>query len=183
MSREGAVLGLRGAGDGRPEDRQGVGDEHHDGRRPGILVNPLPAEADDGGRRVDGYERGAARAGHVQHGRDHGPRLGQLPDPAVSSSCPRSTSCPINNPSVGVSGMGGEGPNGFVAAAIANAVFDATGKQPRRLPLTPGYIRASARFVARAGRSIHPVGREPSRPTGASGSGEPPEPLTSCFQR
>ena len=28
-----------------------------------------------------------------------------------------------------------KGPNGFVAAAIANAVFDATGKQPRRLPL------------------------------------------------
>jgi hypothetical protein len=36
----------------------------------------------------------------------------------------------------------GEGPNGFVAAAIANAIFDATGKQPRKLPFTPGAIRA-----------------------------------------
>jgi CO/xanthine dehydrogenase Mo-binding subunit len=38
-------------------------------------------------------------------------------------------------------GMGGEGPNGYLAAAIANAIFDATGKQPRRLPFTPKYMR------------------------------------------
>jgi CO/xanthine dehydrogenase Mo-binding subunit len=38
-------------------------------------------------------------------------------------------------------GMGGEGPNGYLAAAIANAIFDATGKQPRKLPFTPKYIR------------------------------------------
>jgi nicotinate dehydrogenase subunit B len=52
---------------------------------------------------------------------------------------------PISNKSVvasgGLFGMGGEGPNGYVQAAIANAVFDATGKQPRRLPLLPGYIK------------------------------------------
>jgi nicotinate dehydrogenase subunit B len=48
----------------------------------------------------------------------------------------------INNPSVGAYGAGGEGPNGFVPAAIVSAVFDATGKMPRRLPLIPGYIRA-----------------------------------------
>jgi CO/xanthine dehydrogenase Mo-binding subunit len=48
----------------------------------------------------------------------------------------------ISNPGVGQFGMGGEGPNGFIAAAIANAIFDATGKQPRRLPLTPKYIRS-----------------------------------------
>ncbi len=48
----------------------------------------------------------------------------------------------INNPSVGAMGSGGEGPNGFVAAAIANAIFDATGKQPRRLPFVPGNLRA-----------------------------------------
>jgi len=48
----------------------------------------------------------------------------------------------INNPSVGAYGGAGEGPNGFIMAAIANAVFDATGKQPRRLPLTPKYMRS-----------------------------------------
>jgi CO/xanthine dehydrogenase Mo-binding subunit len=39
-------------------------------------------------------------------------------------------------------GGGGEGPNGFIAAAIANAIFDATGRQPRRVPFTPKYIRS-----------------------------------------
>jgi CO/xanthine dehydrogenase Mo-binding subunit len=48
----------------------------------------------------------------------------------------------VNNPSVGAYGGAGEGPNGFVAAAIAAAVFDATGKQPRKLPLLPAYIRS-----------------------------------------
>jgi CO/xanthine dehydrogenase Mo-binding subunit len=48
----------------------------------------------------------------------------------------------MNNPSVGVYAGAGEGPNGFVAAAIASAIFDATGKQPRKLPFTPGTIRA-----------------------------------------
>jgi nicotinate dehydrogenase subunit B len=60
-------------------------------------------------------------------------RINELPDIKVVV---------MNNPSVGGYGGAGEGPNGFVAAAIASAVFDATGKQPRRLPLVPPYIRA-----------------------------------------
>jgi CO/xanthine dehydrogenase Mo-binding subunit len=61
---------------------------------------------------------------------------------------PKITTIAINNPTAsgssmtGVFGMGGEGPNGFVQAAIANAIFDATGKQPRRLPFSPGAVRA-----------------------------------------
>jgi CO/xanthine dehydrogenase Mo-binding subunit len=47
----------------------------------------------------------------------------------------------VNNPSVGAIGGAGEGPNGFVGAAIANAIFDATGKQPRKIPFTPRYMR------------------------------------------
>ena len=48
----------------------------------------------------------------------------------------------LNNPSVGSYAGAGEGPNGFVAAAITSAVFDATGKQPRRLPLLPKYVKS-----------------------------------------
>jgi CO/xanthine dehydrogenase Mo-binding subunit len=48
----------------------------------------------------------------------------------------------VNNPSVGAYAGAGEGPNGFVQAAIAGAVFDAIGKQPRQLPLLPKYIRS-----------------------------------------
>lgn len=39
-------------------------------------------------------------------------------------------------------GGGSEGANAVVPAALAAAVFDATGVQPRRLPLTPEYIGA-----------------------------------------
>jgi len=59
-------------------------------------------------------------------------RIAELPDIEVEI---------VNNPSVGSIGGAGEGPNGFVPAAIANAIFDATGKQPRRVPFTPRYIR------------------------------------------
>jgi CO/xanthine dehydrogenase Mo-binding subunit len=48
----------------------------------------------------------------------------------------------IDNPSVGAYGGAGEGPNGFVMAAIAGAIFDATGKQPRKIPFVPKYIKS-----------------------------------------
>jgi CO/xanthine dehydrogenase Mo-binding subunit len=55
---------------------------------------------------------------------------------------PKITVIVLPNPSgASAPGGGGEGPNGFVAAAIANAIFDATGRQPRRVPFLPGYIR------------------------------------------
>lgn len=41
----------------------------------------------------------------------------------------------------GQPGGGGEGPNGFAAAAIANAIFDAVGKQPREVPFVPSRIK------------------------------------------
>jgi CO/xanthine dehydrogenase Mo-binding subunit len=41
----------------------------------------------------------------------------------------------------GQPGGGGEGPNGFAAAAIANAIFDAVGKQPREVPFTASRIK------------------------------------------
>jgi len=47
----------------------------------------------------------------------------------------------INNPSVGAFAGAGEGPNGFIASAIASAIHDATGKQPRRIPFLPKTIK------------------------------------------
>ena len=43
----------------------------------------------------------------------------------------------INRPEVGAYGGGSEAANALAAPAIAAAIFDATGKQPRRLPLNP----------------------------------------------
>jgi CO/xanthine dehydrogenase Mo-binding subunit len=48
----------------------------------------------------------------------------------------------INNPGVGAYGGAGEGPNGFVMAAISGAIHDATGKTPRKIPFVPKYIKS-----------------------------------------
>lgn len=39
-------------------------------------------------------------------------------------------------------GTGGEAPNALGPPAVAAAFFDATGIQPRRIPLTPAYVMA-----------------------------------------
>jgi len=47
----------------------------------------------------------------------------------------------LNRPEVGSYGGGSEAANALAAPAIAAAVFDATGKMARRLPLKPEYIK------------------------------------------
>jgi len=47
----------------------------------------------------------------------------------------------INNPKVGAYGGGSEAANALAAPAIAAAIFDATGKTPRRLPLKPEHVK------------------------------------------
>jgi len=46
----------------------------------------------------------------------------------------------LNNPKVGTYGGGSEAANALAAPAIAAALFDATGKAVRRLPLKPEYV-------------------------------------------
>jgi CO/xanthine dehydrogenase Mo-binding subunit len=47
----------------------------------------------------------------------------------------------VNRPETGVYGQGSETSNALAASAIASAVFDATGKPVRRLPLRPDIVR------------------------------------------
>lgn len=49
----------------------------------------------------------------------------------------------INKPEVGTYGGGSEAANALAAPAIAGALFDATGKILRRLPLKPEYVQAA----------------------------------------
>ncbi len=108
---------------------------------PGIVVNPLQLQRMAEGGATMGTSETLHEQVHFNTGAitDHD---------WVSFPILRMTELPkikvviLNNPSVGAYGGGGEGPNGFVPGAIASAVFDATGKMPRRLPLVPGYIRA-----------------------------------------
>ncbi len=46
----------------------------------------------------------------------------------------------LNKPEVGTYGGGSEAANALAAPAIAAALFDATGKVVRRLPLKPEYV-------------------------------------------
>jgi nicotinate dehydrogenase subunit B len=50
-------------------------------------------------------------------------------------------------------GGGSEAANAVVPAAVAAAVFDATGVQPRRIPLTPVYLKALFNSQAKTARS------------------------------
>ena len=49
----------------------------------------------------------------------------------------------LNRPEVGSYGGGSEAANALAAPAIAAALFDATGKIMRRLPLKPAYVQAA----------------------------------------
>ncbi len=49
----------------------------------------------------------------------------------------------IDKPEVGAYGGGSEAANALAAPAIAAAIFDATGKTPRRLPLKPDHVKAA----------------------------------------
>jgi CO/xanthine dehydrogenase Mo-binding subunit len=49
----------------------------------------------------------------------------------------------LNHPEVGAYGGGSEAANALAAPAIAAALFDATGKAVRRLPLKPEYVQAA----------------------------------------
>ena len=49
----------------------------------------------------------------------------------------------VNRPDVGTYGGGSEAANALAAPAIAAALFDATGKAVRRLPLKPDYVTAA----------------------------------------
>lgn len=50
-------------------------------------------------------------------------------------------------------GGGSEAANAVVPAAVAAGVFDATGVQPRRIPLTPAYLKALFNSQAKTVRS------------------------------
>jgi CO/xanthine dehydrogenase Mo-binding subunit len=47
----------------------------------------------------------------------------------------------LHRPEVGAYGQGSEAANALAAPAIAAALFDATGKAVRRLPLRPAYVK------------------------------------------
>jgi len=107
----------------------------------GIVVNPLQLK-----RQAEaGCLMGVSQALHEEVTFDEGAitssdwtgypilTMGETPDiKVVITSDPKATSY----------GQGSESANALSMPAIAAAVFDATGKAPRRLPLTPDHVKA-----------------------------------------
>jgi hypothetical protein len=107
---------------------------------PGIVVNPLQMKRIAEGGTIQGVSETLHEQVTFNKGAITSRDWVSFPILRIADM-PKINVIVMNNPSVGAYGGAGEGPNGFVAAAITNAVFDATGKQARRLPLTPKYIR------------------------------------------
>lgn len=107
---------------------------------PGIVVNPLQLKR----QAQAGCLMGVSQSLHEEVTFDQGAitstdwstypilTMEEMPDVKVVL---------VHRPETGVYGQGSESANALAAPAIAAAVFDATGKPPRRLPMTPDYVK------------------------------------------
>ena len=108
---------------------------------PGIVINPMQLK-----RQVEG---GAVMGiGHALFEEVTFDESGITTDDWISYPIPTMSDVPeikvvlLNNPKVGTYGGGSEAANALAAPAIAAALYDATGKVHRRLPLKPTYVQA-----------------------------------------
>ena len=108
---------------------------------PGIVINPLQLK-----RQVEGGAvMGISHALHEETTFDESgitSRDWRTYPILTMAEVPEIKVVILNNPDVGTYGGGSEAANALAAPAIAAAVFDATGKVMRRLPLKPEYVQA-----------------------------------------
>ena len=107
---------------------------------PGIVVNPLQLKRQVEGGAVMGISHALLEEAHfdesgitVRDWRTY---------PIVKmSDIPEIKVVLLNRPEVGTYGGGSEAANALAAPAIAAALYDATGRHARRLPLKPAYVQ------------------------------------------
>ena len=108
---------------------------------PGIVVNPLQLK-----RQVEGGAvMGISHALHEEMTFDESgvtSRDWRTYPILTMADVPEIKVVLIHRPEVGKYGGGSEAANALAAPAIAAALFDATGKMVRRLPLKPAYVQA-----------------------------------------
>jgi len=108
---------------------------------PGIVVNPLQLKRQVEGGAIMGISHALLEEAKFDESaitaRDWRTypilKMSDIPDVKVVL---------MNKPEVGAYGGGSEAANALAAPAIAAALHDATGKQARRLPLKPEYVKA-----------------------------------------
>ena len=94
-------------------------------------------------RRAAGAEPRARRRSDVGRSEGDVDRLADLSQPAARvRRCRRSRACSINRTDVEATGAG-ETAITIVAAAVGNAIFDATGARIREVPFTPERVKAA----------------------------------------
>jgi CO/xanthine dehydrogenase Mo-binding subunit len=107
---------------------------------PGIVVNPLQLK-----RQVEaGCLMGVSIALHEEVPFDEGAVTAKdwISYPILKmAETPEVRVVLVHRPETGVHGQGSETSNALAASAIASAVFDATGKPVRRLPLRPDIVK------------------------------------------
>jgi CO/xanthine dehydrogenase Mo-binding subunit len=108
---------------------------------PGIVVNPLQLKRQVEGGAVMGISHALLEEATFDESRIT--TSDWLSYPILKmADVPEIKVVLLNRPEVGSYGGGSEAANALAAPAIAAALFDATGKIARRLPLKPEYVQA-----------------------------------------
>jgi nicotinate dehydrogenase subunit B len=111
---------------------------------PGIVINPMQLKRQVEGGAVMGISLAMLEEATFDEGGITNRDWVTYPI-AKMSDIPEIKVVLLHRPEVGSYGGGSEAANALAAPAIAAALFDATGKIARRLPLKPGYVQALLR--------------------------------------
>jgi nicotinate dehydrogenase subunit B len=107
---------------------------------PGIVVNPMQLKRQVEGGAVMGVSHALLEEAHFDESGVTTSDWRTYPIVKMAD-IPEIKVVLINKPEVGAYGGGSEAANALAAPAIAAALFDATGKMARRLPLKPDYVQ------------------------------------------
>jgi nicotinate dehydrogenase subunit B len=107
---------------------------------PGIVVNPVQLKRNVEGGAVMGISHALFEEVIFDESGITTEDWNSYPIPSMSD-IPEIKVVLLNNPKVGTYGGGSEAANALAAPAIAAALYDATGKVLRRLPLKPAYVQ------------------------------------------
>ncbi len=108
---------------------------------PGIVVNPMQLKRQVEGGAVMGISHALFEEVMFDESGITVDDWTSYPIPSMSD-IPEIKVVLLHNPKVGAYGGGSEAANALAAPAIASALYDATGKILRRLPLKPAYVQA-----------------------------------------
>ena len=108
---------------------------------PGIVINPMQLKRQVEGGAVMGISHALFEEVIFDESGITQDDWNSYPIPSMSD-IPEIKVVLINNPQVGTYGGGSEAANALAAPAIAAALYDATGKILRKVPLKPAYVKA-----------------------------------------